>query len=116
MLICIYFAIYMLICIYFALYMCIYINTHTEEGHSQVKNIIDQVTVKVNVAQSCLTLCNPTDCSPRNSPGQNTGVGSLALLQGIFSNQGLNLGFQHCRPILYQLNHQGSSRIMEWVA
>ena len=63
MLICIYFAIYMLICIYFALYMCIYINTHTEEGHSQVKNIIDQVTVKVNVAQSCLTLCNPIDCT-----------------------------------------------------
>ena len=28
--------------------------------------------------------------SPRNSPGQNTGVGSLSLLQGIFPNQGLN--------------------------
>ena len=26
--------------------------------------------------------------SPWNSPGQNTGVGSLSLLQGIFSTQG----------------------------
>ena len=28
--------------------------------------------------------------SPRNSPGQNTGVGSLSLLQGIFPTQGSN--------------------------
>ena len=28
--------------------------------------------------------------SPWNSPGQNTGVGSLSLLQGIFPSQGLN--------------------------
>ena len=35
--------------------------------------------------------------SPRNSPGQNTGVDSLALLQGIFSTQGLNPGLLHCR-------------------
>ena len=40
--------------------------------------------VKVNVAQLCLTLCDSMDCSLRNSPGQNTGVGSLSLLQGIF--------------------------------
>ena len=26
-------------------------------------------------------------CSPWNSPGQNTGVGSLSLLQGIFPTQ-----------------------------
>ena len=43
-----------------------------------------------------------------NSPGQNTGVGSLSLLQGIFPTQGLNSGLPHCRWILYQLNHQGS--------
>ena len=30
--------------------------------------------------------------SPWNSPGQNTGVGSLSLLQGIFPSQGLNPG------------------------
>ena len=45
--------------------------------------------------------------SPWNSPGQNTGVGSLSLLQGIFPTQGSNLGLPHCRRILYQLSHQG---------
>ena len=34
--------------------------------------------------------------SPWNSPGQNPGVGSLSLLQG------LNPGLSHCRQILYQ--------------
>ena len=29
--------------------------------------------------------------SPWNSPGRNTGVGSLSLLQGIFLTQGSNL-------------------------
>ena len=42
--------------------------------------------------------------SPWNSPCQNTGVGSLSLLQGIF--QGLNPGLPHCRQILYQLSHK----------
>ena len=39
---------------------------------------------EVKVAQSCLTLCDLMDCSPWNSPGKNTGVGSLSLFQGIF--------------------------------
>ena len=39
--------------------------------------------------------------SPWNSPGQNTGVGSLSLLQGIFPTQGSNPGLPHCRQILY---------------
>ena len=51
-----------------------------------------------------------------DSPGQNTGVGSLSLLQGIFPTQGSNWGLPHCRWILYQLSHQGSPRILEWVA
>ena len=54
--------------------------------------------------------------SPWNSPGQNTGVGSLSLLQGIFPTQGSNPGLLHCRRILYQLSHKGSPRILEWVA
>ena len=55
------------------------------------------------VAQSCLTLCNPMDCSPPgssahgDSPGKNTGVGCHALLQGIFPTQGLNSGLPHCK-------------------
>ena len=35
-----------------------------------------------------------------NSPGQNTAVGSLSLLQGIFPTQGLNPGLSHGRRIL----------------
>ena len=46
---------------------------------------------------------------------QNTGVGSLSLLQGILPTQGLNPGLLHCRQNLYQLSHQGSPRILEWV-
>ena len=47
---------------------------------------------------------------------QNTGVGSLRLLQGIFPTQGCNPGLPHCRQFLYHLSHQGSPRILEWVA
>ena len=53
--------------------------------------------------------------SPWNSPGQNTGIGSLSLLQGIFLTQQLKPGLPHCR-ILYQLSHKGSLRILKWVA
>ena len=53
---------------------------------------------------------------PQNSSGQNTGVGSLSLLQGIFLTQGLNPGLPHCGWILHQLNRKGSPRILEWVA
>ena len=49
--------------------------------------------------------------SPWNSPGQNTGVGSLSLLQRIFPTQRSNSG-----QILYHLNHKGSPRILECVA
>ena len=45
--------------------------------------------------------------SPCDSPGQNTGVGSLSLLWGIFPTQGWNPHLWHCRQILYQLSHQG---------
>ena len=54
--------------------------------------------------------------SPWNSPGQNTGVGSLFLFQGILPTQGSNPGLPHCRQILYQLSHKGSPRLLEWVA
>ena len=54
--------------------------------------------------------------SPWNSPGQNTGVGSLSLLQGIFLTQGSNPGLPHCGWIIYQLSHRGNPRILERVA
>ena len=61
------------------------------------------------VTQSCLTLCDPMDCSPpgsyvhRDSPGKNTGVG-CHVLQRMFSTQELNWDLFHCRRILYQLS------------
>ena len=54
--------------------------------------------------------------SPWNSPGQDTGVGSLSLLQGISPTKGQNLGLPHCTWILHQLSHKGSPRILRWVA
>ena len=73
--------------------------------------------VKVKLSQSSLTPCNPHGLySPWNSPGQNTAVGSLSLLQGIFPTQGSNPGLLQCRRILYQLSHKGSPRILQWVA
>ena len=48
-----------------------------------------------------------------NSPGHNTGVGSLSVLQGIFPTQGLNPGLPHCRRILYQLRNKGNPIILE---
>ena len=71
------------------------------------------------VTQSCLTLCNPMDCSllgspvHGDSPGKNTWVGCLALLQGIFPTQRSNPGLPHCRQTHYHLSHQGSPWILE---
>ena len=72
--------------------------------------------VQVKITQSCPTLWPHGLYSPWNSPGQNTGVGSLSLFQELFTTQGLNPGLLYCRQILYQLSHKGSPRILEWVA
>ena len=48
----------------------------------------------------------PWTVCPWNSPGQNTGVGTLSLLQQIFPTQGLNPGLLQCKQILYQLSHK----------
>ena len=57
------------------------------------------------VAKSCLTLCNPMDCSPPGwaweSLGKNTGAGCHFLLHGIFPTQGSNPCLLHCWQILY---------------
>ena len=77
-------------------------------GSQIVKSVLCLIT------QSCLTLCEPMDCSLPGSSvhgdslGENTRVGCHALLQGIFPIQGLNPGLPHCRRILYHLNHQES--------
>ena len=67
-----------------------------------------------SVAQLCPTLCDPMVCTrllcPRDSPGKNPGVGSHALLQGIFLTQRSNLGLLHCRQTFYRTSHQGISK------
>ena len=69
----------------------------------------------MKVAQLCPTLCNLMNYTVR-------GILQARILKwsfpspGIFPTQGLNPGLLHCRWILYQLNHKGSPRIMEWVA
>ena len=86
--------IYIRVCVCVCIYIYIYVYTHTSEW--------------VKVTQSCLTLQPHGLHSPQNSPGQNTGVGSLFLLQGIFPTQGSNPGILHWRQVLYLLSHKGS--------
>ena len=43
------------------------------------------------------------------------GIFSISFSRGIFPIQGLNSGLLHCRQILYQLSHQWSPKILEWV-
>ena len=66
------------------------------------------------VDQSCLTLCDPVNCS---LPGFSVcGIFQARILEwvamsfsrGIFPTQGSNLGLRRCRWILYQLSYQGS--------
>ena len=93
-----------------------------EAKDEMIWKIIHIYTVLCLAAQWCPTLCDPMDCRPLgssvhgDSPGKNTGVGSLSLLQGIFPTQGLNPSLLHCRQMLYHLSHQGSPRILGWVA
>ena len=69
------------------------------------------------VAQLCLTLWDPMDCSPPGFsvhgilPGKNTGTGCHFLLQGIFPTQGLNprlLHLLHWQADSLPLHHLGS--------
>ena len=98
-----------LLCAYFPALLCPYktpFSISKNNSHSQW--YYRKVTVLV--VQSCLTLCNPMDCSlcPWNSPGKNTRVGSHSILQGIFPTQGSSQGLPHCRLVLYHLSHQES--------
>ena len=56
---------------------------------------LTSIVVLCLVAQSCLTLWDPMDCSPPgssvhgNSPSKSIGMGCHALLQGFFPNSGI---------------------------
>ena len=71
------------------------------------------------VAQSCLTLFDPMDCSirpwllcPWDFQDKSTGVGCHFLLQGIFPTQGSNPGLPHCRQMLLPSEPPGKSLMM----
>ena len=84
---------------YTDIYTCAYIYMHVCM-YMKVKwkwKLLSHVSLWPNVLYSSL-----------NSLGQNTGVGSLSLLQGIFPTQGWKPGFPDCGQILYQLSHKGS--------
>ena len=70
--------------------------------------ILKKLQVKWKLLSRVWLFVTPWTIQSMDSPGQNTGVGSLFLLQGIFPTWGLNLGLPHCRQILYQLSHKGS--------
>ena len=73
------------------------------------------ILYKVKVTQSSLTLCDPMDYTVR-------GILQARILEWVafsFSRGSSQLrsnpGLPHCRWILYQLSHKGSSRILEWI-
>ena len=65
------------------------------------------------VAQSCLTLCEPMDCSLPASSVQGILQAKILewvafFLQGISLTQGLNPRLLDCRQVLYCLSPQGT--------
>ena len=73
--------------------------------------------VKVKITQSCPALWDPMDYTVHGIlQARIPELDSHSLLQGIFPAQGSNPGLLLCMWILFQLSHQGSPRMLEWVA
>ena len=73
--------------------------------------------MKVEVIQSCPTLCDPMDYTvPGILQARILKWVAFPFSRGIFPTQGSNPSLWHCRWIFYQLSHKGSPRILEWVA
>ena len=102
---CIYICVPLCVCVYMPEYvwLCMYIKRLKKESESESRSVVSD------------SLWPRGLYSPWNSPGQNTGVVSLSLLQGIFPTQGSNPGLPHFRQILDQLRHQGSSEVEEFL-
>ena len=98
--------------------MIILPNNSTSGFILEKKNTNSKRCTFIDINSSIIYNCQDMEAiySPSDSPGQNTGVSSLSLFQGIFPTQGSNSGLLHCGQTLYQLSHQGSPRILEWVA
>ena len=79
----------------------------------------EQQKVKVKVTELYLTLCDPMEQSMTISPSLSRPEywsGQPFPFPGIFPTQGSNPGLPRYKQILYHLSHQGSPRILEWVA
>ena len=65
-----------------------------------------------NVAQSCLTLCDPRDYTVHGVLQARIQAWiAFPLLQQIFPTPESNWGLLHCRQTLYQLSYQGRNEI-----
>ena len=108
-------------------FMVAYSHTHTDlkidwqiTEHMLLSKCIGLVLVNLQIAllsrfshvRPFATLWTVVCQCPWDSPGQNTRVGSLSLLQWIFPTQGANSSLPHCIRILYQLSHQGRLKVM----
>ena len=93
---------------------------HLLNGHEFEQTLEDSEGQGSLVSESCSVVSDSLQpnglYSPRNSPGQNTGMDSLSLLQGIFPTLGSNPGLPHCRRILYQLSHKGSPMAVNYAS
>ena len=88
------------------LYYWVYTYTHTHKTTNSKRH------AHPDVHSSIIYNCQDMQASP----GQNSGVGSCSLLQGMFPTQGSNPGLPHGGRIVFQLSHQESPRILECVA
>ena len=98
------------ICICLLCENCINLNLSGIGSWYQLVHVCECVCAKS--LQSCLTLCDPMDCSlpgscPWDSLGKNTGVGCHVLLQEIFLTKRACIG----RQVLYHQRHLGSPRV-----
>ena len=74
----------------------------------------------VCVSRSVVSLCELINCGSLCCHGilqaRKLEWVAISFFRGSTLAQGSNLGLPHCRQILYQLSHQRSPRIVEWVA
>ena len=69
--------------------------------------------MKVKVAQSCLTLCDPLDYTAHEIlQARILEWVAFPFSRGIFPTQGSNPGLPYFSQILYQLSHKGSQRML----
>ena len=97
--------------IYIHIDMCVYTHTYIYIYLIHISMFIHTYIHVCVCSQSCLTLCDPIDCSPLGSSVHeifqvwNTGAGCHFCLQGIFPTQGLNLCLLHLQADSLPLCH-----------